>query len=353
MNNTQSKGEYLTNNIFYCVLSFIWYKTSILRSMPNQTRANSVLVLVIMIGLSLAVGIPAGWKKHRNNFSVFANIALPFGLYNLITYYKTLPVLCTVITVVSLLLSLVYFCVILSRKIRNPEYSSEIIRKRIFHCLRGTRSIVTVGLMLIVVFLGANALLGNSLIHPKKTAAVPTDNVAASESADDTCIYKFDKNTWANLTAKQKVTAMQEVADMQAQVLGINHELNISLKPLEDGLYGTYTDTDHTISINIDITDDSYEVLETLFHEAYHAYQHRLCDAYDTLDEEYKSLDVFYNVRYYKEEFADYTSGDEDFSEYYCQKCETVARDYAETNIDIAKELIAYHMDTINPTVAE
>lgn len=350
--NKQTKREYFFNNIIYAVLVFIWYKASLLRSVPGLTRADSVLLLWGMIIISLTIGIITRWRKRRNNLSVFTNIFLPFGLYTLITYRKTLPVLCTIAVVLSVLLCLVYSYIIMSRTIRSRRHKGQILIKRAGYCLMGAKSIIALGLSAIVIFLGANALLGNSLIKPNTPAVYPSSYEESYENADTTFIYKFEDPLWQELSTKEKANSLQKLANMQAQRLGLNHELNISLKALEDNLCGAYSDSDHTIYLNIAIIDDAFETLDTVFHESYHAYQHRLCDAYDSVDEASRNLDIFRNVKYYKAEFENYTDGDEDFSAYYCQKCESTAREYAEDNVEAVKMVIENHMSITNPTNA-
>ena len=77
-------------------------------------------------------------------------------------------------------------------------------------------------------------------------------------------------------------------------------------------------------------SDPADEILDSLCHEAYHAYQHCLCEAYDSVDAEFRDLRAFEGILEYKAEFADYTHGDDDFYAYYFQRCEADARSYAE-----------------------
>ena len=59
-----------------------------------------------------------------------------------------------------------------------------------------------------------------------------------------------------------------------------------------------YKDRTHVITINIDHleVDQAHDILDSLCHEARHAYQHRLCDVYDSISEEQRELLVFYNI---------------------------------------------------------
>lgn len=99
------------------------------------------------------------------------------------------------------------------------------------------------------------------------------------------------------------------------------------------------------ITINIDHleVDPAHDILDSLCHEARHAYQHRLCDVYDSVSEEQRELLVFYNVQMYKQEFSNYVNGKEDAFGYYYQWCESDARAYArEAVIDYYSKIETY-----------
>lgn len=75
------------------------------------------------------------------------------------------------------------------------------------------------------------------------------------------------------------------------------------------------------------VHDTVYEMARD---KAYHSYQHRLVNAYNTADENFKELRIYRAAAQYGQEFNNYTGGEYDFCSYYYQYCETDARDYAE-----------------------
>ena len=79
---------------------------------------------------------------------------------------------------------------------------------------------------------------------------------------------------------------------------------------------------------------------------SYHAYQHRLIDAYNSVDVEYRDLLTFYFVPIYEEDFQNYGDGKDDDLAYYFQMCEMKARDYAEESvIDYYNKIEMYTSD--------
>ncbi len=100
---------------------------------------------------------------------------------------------------------------------------------------------------------------------------------------------------------------------------------------LRDGASGSYFDYAHEIIIDRAhlLTASPWEVLDTVCHEAYHSYQHRLVDALAGADKDSRNLRLFRKANSYANEFHNYIDGKEDFCSYYHQDCESDAREYA------------------------
>lgn len=85
------------------------------------------------------------------------------------------------------------------------------------------------------------------------------------------------------------------------------------------------------ITINIDHleSDSAHDILYSICHEVRLAYQHRLCDVFDSVSDEQKELLVFYNGQMYKQEFSSYVDGKDDAIGYYFHWRESDTRSYA------------------------
>lgn len=105
----------------------------------------------------------------------------------------------------------------------------------------------------------------------------------------------MQEDKWETLTTKQRIDALQTVANIEAHYLGLLNELNVGASNLREFALGCYSDKTHTISIDIEHleNDPVYEVLDTCCHEAYHSYQHRLVDVYNTTDTSSKCLRLY------------------------------------------------------------
>jgi len=209
------------------------------------------------------------------------------------------------------------------------------------------RTITSMCLMIVVISIAMSTLFGVSLTK-SKVKAVGNNNLETWTIANNIeYISIFFDGSWQKCSQERKTTAIQIVANIECRYLGLPHELNVITTCLPENTLGSYDDKTHTIQINIGHFEDSepIEILNTICHEAYHAYQNRLVDAYDDIDEQYKNMLFFYNVEQYKEEFESYSDGD-DFIEYYIQTCEITARAYASDAVQEYEERISEYLNS-------
>ena len=146
-------------------------------------------------------------------------------------------------------------------------------------------------------------------------------------------------NQWEKLSLSEKASVLQVVANIERTYLGLPHELRVKTDILDDDTLGSYNRISHQITVDAAYLEDESpeEILGTIAHECYHAYQHMLVDLYIDSDERYKELQIFYDVRKYAEEFSSYEDGgidNENFHKYYIQSVEIDARNYAVDAVD-------------------
>ncbi|MBR4881269.1 MAG: hypothetical protein IKU19_05005, partial [Clostridia bacterium] len=122
------------------------------------------------------------------------------------------------------------------------------------------------------------------------------------------------------------------IKDIEADYLGINHEIYLSVDFTDEGTLSYYSHREHKIVISAEhIKNGSpYDVLHTLLHESYHAYSYQVVDLYRNVPDEYKRMRLFKNAQRYEEEFSSYVNGNDDYFGYISQFCEMDANQYAE-----------------------
>ncbi len=333
--NTKDKSEFIIDHLWWAFIAWIWYKNTLFRCFGSLSLKESRLLLLTLILSCSVPGIVLGMKNKRNSINVFMNLASGFGLYAVFTYLPIKRRFILVIVYLAVFLAETYTLLVLCRKIKNRTNIKKILVQRIIRACYGARNIISTGLALLIFTFGINTLLGTSFMKPS-VAPAKQSNVEEQtiQNNMDTLVLLFE-DTWRTLPVEDKLGVLQTVANIEQRYLGLPNELNVGAANLVEGLVGYYTDSSHEIIVSLDslLNDSSFELVDTVAHEAYHSLQHRMVDAYDEASDEMKDLMLYYDASVYKEEFADYTDGTQDFCSYYAQECETDARLYARSAV--------------------
>lgn len=141
----------------------------------------------------------------------------------------------------------------------------------------------------------------------------------------------FEDSRWDALTLEERLELVRLVKNIEICYLGIPHDISVELGDT-DGILAKYNDGSRRMTLDTDFLarESGREVLRTVCHEVYHAYQYRLCEAYDSVDERYRDLLAFANVKDYRFEIEHYVDAVQDERAYSEQKIEENADSYAE-----------------------
>jgi len=136
---------------------------------------------------------------------------------------------------------------------------------------------------------------------------------------------------WPTLTAAQKLEQLQLAANDQQAALGLDFELNVALTTLPERSLSQYNHRTHTIAISLSALEayDGAENLDSLCHEAYHAYQHQQVDVYTHLSPNLQQAENMQTAAAYAREFCHYKGLFASYDSYADQLCERNARTYA------------------------
>jgi len=191
---------------------------------------------------------------------------------------------------------------------------------------------------LVGIFLCALCILGSMYYLQRKEPVADTARCRtitrqpAMEKMDgpDVTFLRLQEKFWNRMDAVQRRDLLQFVADTEAQRLGIESPA-VCARKLEGNVLGVYSDSDKLITLDLEYMKDSEmdKVLATVCHECYHAYQHRLVEVYNRLEETEKQLMLFRPLAQYAAEFANYNDGSEDYAAYSAQQCEIDSEAYA------------------------
>lgn len=344
MNNSTSVRGYLWDNLFYIVMGFVWYKNILMKCLNSMSYDQSRTILIVMIATMSAIGIILNIRKNRNGMSVFANIALPFGLYTALAYISVNRYLFVTVFILAGLISTLFAVVTMCRRIRSKK-TWLVIAKRIKRIIVQMQYLFAIGLFATMLVLGGGAFFGSSLLQPEVIATTYEEAEEQTINNNIESVLMLQEELWVDLSVPERLNILQTVANIERRYLGIPHKLNVGVANLGEYTLGYYDDRKHQVIVSLDslINDPAEEVLNTVCHESYHAYQHCIVSVLENADEESKNLRLFRDARNYAEEFCDYKSGGNGFYDYYYQECEMDAREYAEDAVfDYYKRIEEY-----------
>jgi len=347
--------EYIFASITSGILAALWYKGLLFRCITGMTFLQSKLLLAYLVTLFVLLGCFLLFRKNRGGWAVAVSLLLGFGIYTVLAYKKSFGKLITVVMSVVAFLSIIYLMLDLSRPIRKKRIKNRIILRRLHQGYFVTISLIAIGFGTIMVSLGIRGLFGNN-IQVSSVKAHPAELVHSEviHQNMDT-ILLLQETKWIGLSVQEKLDVMQRVVNIESGYLGMSTELNVGATNQHEGKnLGFYDDRTHTISIVLSHLENDLasEVLNTVLHESYHGYSYRLVDAYEQVDDQSKQLAAYRVAKYYKDELSHYVSGSDgnnNFDDYYNQRCEADAREYAKIAVqdyyDRIENYLSEHAD--------
>ena len=313
------------------VIFWIWYYRLLFKRIPNFSNTKSLVVAVFLLLSLVFLGMIITWNKRRNNLSVFVNTSLPLATYAVITYMQFILIEAYIVFAVGIVLSLAYSWCMLSCEIKNKAKKKTITRKRLLQAALATRTIIACCLSSLMIYLCLGSAFGIMSFSPTEKAQFTRAAEGTTIENNIDAVIRLDENTWSGLTPKEKLNTLQTIANIESYYLGLPHKLRVTVGILSEETLACYNDRTHTITININHLecDKAHSILDSLCHEARHAYRHRLCDLYNSINKEHKELLLFYDVQLFDYEFNNYVDGKTDAEGYFDQACERDARSYA------------------------
>lgn len=141
----------------------------------------------------------------------------------------------------------------------------------------------------------------------------------------------LQEDTWPSLSITDRIDVLQTAADIEAAYFGLPHKLTVITSNTSKNVLGHYIDHSHkiTISINHIQHGNPRDILETLTHEAYHAYEYRLADVYEDVSDTHKNLRLLNRAKVYCEELNNYTNSEDDPIGYLFQIVEIDSETYS------------------------
>lgn len=333
--NTMGKTEFILKHILAAFIAMIWYKTLLFRCVSNLTLTQSMFCLCGFILFCTIVEIYLRFRNRRTAVGVALDIIIPYGIYTVLVYAKIWPELIIGVLIVAVILSAIYTMLIMGQKVKNRWRYKLILKRRMKRALISFQTVVAIGMAVIMVTFGINMFWGSTIMRAAPANVTMSISYAQNVSDNMDTVLKLKEEIWTGLSVQERLDVLQVIAQIERSYLGISSELIVGVANLDENILGYYNDGTHEIVINLEslLNDEVYEVLDTLCHEVYHSYQHRLADVYNSADANTQNLKLFKDLSSYVEELNDYKSGIEDYYTYYTQEIESDAREYAKYSV--------------------
>lgn len=328
--NTKDLLEYLLSGVYWNLIVMWVYRHVLFAVVPGLSYDKSVLVLKALVALNVSTGFLLTFRNRRNGLSILASIGLGFGTYFILSFWPTDWHVIGRVLGIALAIAAVYAVLVMMNYVqdRKAKRTDASVWKCAYGCFMGVRSIVAMGLVLLLV--GTWAGLTNVGSHSEILFSDSQEdtNLTFAENMDTVLLLQEEK--WEELTVPQRLEVLKLCADIKCDNLGMEH-VNVVAKTTDQNTLGHYEDHTRTVTVSLDhlASGKAREVLDTLFHEIHHAYAHRLVEVYGALDEQSRNLALFRDAAGYAHGFANYIDADEDLTGYLYQKVEVDANMFA------------------------
>lgn len=332
--STMSTTDFLWSIAWKYALGFVLYKALLFRVIPHWNIHDS-LTLLWGMELSLVLFSIVVLRLWKTGWASNAYALLPFGVYTVLVYSKSFRIFAVIAVCAAVLVTMAYSATVFIRKISTsqPNIRRKIIRNRFLRCLYAFSCITATALLLFMLSICWNKYFNTGLV----SASVEAKSADAGERNRDTIganmgsVLKLQPQIWEELTTRDRLDVLQTVCNIEVCYLGITDPVTVQADNLPENTLGTYRDDLRLVLVNLDHIENDLvdEVLDTVLHEVYHCYEHRVAEVFEITETEYRNLRLFYDASQYSKEIGNYISPKEDYSGYIEQSMELDSSIYA------------------------
>ncbi len=336
--NDYTLPQYIHAHILWGLIFAFAYKHLLFRRIPGYNGFCSALILAGIVIVACMIGIFFQYKDDRHFLWIMVNLFIGFGIYTVVSYisiYTAIVLAALVIPGALLVLNALFICI---KKIKKRKKLRRIISS-IMGSFVGGWSIyghALAALMVCLVLSSAFSRIGiNAVAEDLFNGS--GENLTIENSMD--VLVNLDAQKWETLDQREKLNVLQRIVDIERNYMGIDHNILVYVKELDEdtnvGAY--YSEYSHSIGINMRALTNStpYYLCNAMCHETRHAEQYIMISIFDAVDENSRNNIFFDQTARMRKEFVDYTSVDEDYYKYHGQECEKDARSYAEERVEV------------------
>lgn len=308
-----------------------------LTSMPVQVYIRELDFYITYWGvLRLSILLVVLWfriKKIENRFGgskimkVCYNI-IPIEIILAVMYAQYHLEVILALMVISLILKVLalYLITKIKRKLKNNKTKERAAKKINQMCV-----IFICGLFAVPALMARFAYQLQSPIYETKAGWDQKPGKTEEEYFEGVHL-QLDEQLWVTKTLEERMEMLQEVANYEAQKLGIP-QIRLQSTKLRQYVKGEYSGRNNQIQLDTQYlqNDNAKDCVECLCHEMYHALQFYVVERIDWEDLELTGSSYYEEARNWKKDFDN--TQPLSYTEYYGQSIEVSARAYAAQEI--------------------
>lgn len=350
MKKNKDSWNYLLRNVFWSVWALWVYRHQLYCSVPGLTGEQSVWLLQALVAASVFAGFLFTFRNRRSGLNIFVGIVCPIGIYYILSLWTLERERISSVMGWTCVLTVCYVVLVTIHYIRDRAAGMTARPLKCAHgCFRGTRTIIALG-MAVLLFTSSIELLPMDIArHREMTTHPDADQISRNQLIEENIneLSSLQPDVWRSLDLDERLEILRVASEIESITLGIPL-VRVRAISMEENTMGGYDHASRTVMLSLEYLafDPSEELLNTICHEVRHAYQHYLVELYQSLKEQEQNLALFHEISDYAYEFDNYISGSgETIEAYFEQKCEVDSSAYADRIVMNYYNAICAHLD--------
>lgn len=318
------KRDYIILSGMFIAVAGVLFFATLYKYVYAVTSTYNINMLMGCLVIFTTTGVLLTKSNDRYYINIFINLILGTGTYTLLMFMYSRQ-FCIIGFGTFLLIILVTLIHSIAVAVVNRHKVSA--RRIVKASMLGNRKLSAFILAGLLLFSPIYILSGRISTEPEAAG-----ESAMSETQDlNRLAVAMNDTTWNERSMKERADAVQTLVCVICGELGVEDYPAVKVEKMNENTYALYRETKNEITVNTKVLNGKPEdIIETVSHETYHKYQHKIVALYNSMDSEEKKLVLFDKAREYYRELGNYVSGEKDFEKYKNQALESDAREFAQ-----------------------
>lgn len=328
---TMGSTTYLLRHVsVFCITVFL-YRYVMFRTPIFLTHTTAWYLLIAIMGVVLTTGILYTYKRQRTWWELTVTFLIGYGLVTSVLYFDVFRKHVLFCIMLGLMLSIIFCVCGTIRSLTYHKRRTNLFREGMRKLLPGSfRYGMAIAFLAFLCVVSYRRLLVGSLLNAEMYMDVSEEETMLFVQ-DVEVMMQMDVTEWNLIDWQTRLNMLGMVASVEGRRLGLQGAVALEAADLSENVGRSYRRNERVIRLNIRYLNLPPQILiNTVCHEMYHAYQWEQAESKVGLGKSWE--DVKGNASMLWSEAA-YIRGEDDFENYYNQRIEAEAREYAEKRV--------------------